>query len=394
MCPAYIIQFLSAPLYQRVTEKDAGDVAKNLLVVGLELVASRHRDGKLVAIHAGINDPDLLGPDMRDHNDLKVPSKMIVVIFVTGATGYIGGDALYQVHQRYPDFEYALLIRSQDKANTVLAAYPKARIVIGGNDDDDSALLEREAAWADILIRAYIHTKSFPLSPDHAGAATALAKGLIQGHSTARPGFWLHTGGAGTLTYFDSEVKKEFGEPDDEVFNDLEGIDELVNLPAAAFHRNVDEIVLDTGIKHTKSVKTAIIAPPTIYGPGRGPGSDRGRQVYELAAFVLGKQYCPRIGKGLSGWNNVHVHDLSRVFELLGYYFTENGEHAWGDLSLAVGEEAHKQGYINMGAAPELRDWTIDEAVQSPAGFEAASWGMNSRGVAARAKKVLGWRPQ
>lgn len=85
---------------------------------------------------------------------------MTVKVFVTGATGYIGGDALYHLHQKYPDFEYALLIRSDDKAKKVLSQYPKARIVIGGLDD--SALLEREAAWADIVIRKYT---SF-LSPD------------------------------------------------------------------------------------------------------------------------------------------------------------------------------------------------------------------------------------
>lgn len=78
---------------------------------------------------------------------------MTVKVFLTGATGYIGGDALYQIHRRYPDFEYALLVRSEDKARKVLSAYPKARTVIGGNDESD--LLEREAAWADIVIRAY-----------------------------------------------------------------------------------------------------------------------------------------------------------------------------------------------------------------------------------------------
>ena len=234
----------------------------------------------------------------------------------------------------------------------------------------------------------------------------------MQGHSASRPGFWLHTGGTGILTYFDSEVKKTFGEKDDKVFNDLDGVDELIHRPAAAFHRNVDEIVLNTGTKHADVVKTAVICPPTIYGKGRGPVSGRGRQVYELASFILKEQYCPRIGKGLARWNNVHVRDLSRVFELLvqassdpslkddreiwgahGYYFTENGEHVWGDLSAAVGEEVFKQGYIK-GRGPELREWSIDEAVNSVAGFEAASWGMNSRGVAVRARKLLGWKPQ
>jgi N-acetyl-gamma-glutamylphosphate reductase len=76
---------------------------------------------------------------------------MTVKIFLTGATGYIGGDALYQLHQSHPEYEYALLIRSQEKADKVLETYPKARIVIGGLDDSET--LEREAAQADIVIR-------------------------------------------------------------------------------------------------------------------------------------------------------------------------------------------------------------------------------------------------
>lgn len=79
---------------------------------------------------------------------------MTIKVFLTGATGYIGGDALYLLHQQHPDFEFALLIRSDDKAKKVLEKYPKARIVIGGLDD--SAILEREAAWADIVVREYI----------------------------------------------------------------------------------------------------------------------------------------------------------------------------------------------------------------------------------------------
>lgn len=76
---------------------------------------------------------------------------MAVKIFLTGATGYIGGDILYQLHQGNSDLEFAVLVRSEDKAKQVLSQYPKARIVQGGLDDSET--LEREAAWADIVIR-------------------------------------------------------------------------------------------------------------------------------------------------------------------------------------------------------------------------------------------------
>ena len=72
------------------------------------------------------------------------------------------------------------------------------------------------------------------------------------------------------LTYFDTRDGK-LGENSDKVFNDLEGVDELVNLPSEAFPRNVDEIVLNSGTQHADSVKTAIVCPPTIYGPSNHP---------------------------------------------------------------------------------------------------------------------------
>ncbi|PLB45970.1 nucleoside-diphosphate-sugar epimerase [Aspergillus steynii IBT 23096] len=322
-------------------------------------------------------------------------------VFITGITGYIGGDAFYLIEQNHPDLEISALVRSTEKANPIAEKYPQVRIVLGGLDDAE--ILEREAAWADIVI----HTAD---SSDHAVAANAIAKGLVEGHTPQRPGYWLHTGGTGILTYFDSEVRKVSGEHDDKVFNDWDGVDELVNLPAAAFHRNIDELVLKTGTQHADSVKTAIVCPPTIYGRGRGPGSGRGRQVYELASFIMKEKYSPQIGKGLARWNNIHVHDLSRLFDALltaalegsgedgelwgakGYFLCENGEHVWGDLSRFIGQQVFELGYLPQ--EPACRDLSLDEAVKSSAGFEAASWGWNSRGSALRARKTVGWQPQ
>lgn len=100
---------------------------------------------------------------------------------------------------------------------------------------------------------------------DHECAAKAIAVGLAEGHSKEKPGYWLHTGGTGILTYFDSKAGKT-GEESNKVFDDLDGVDELVNLPAEAFHKNVDAIVLECGSEKGDRVKTAIVCPPTIYG--------------------------------------------------------------------------------------------------------------------------------
>jgi len=69
----------------------------------------------------------------------------------TGATGYIGGDALYALYHAYPEYSYTAIVRNSDKGAPVAAKFPKIRLVYG--DMDSSALIEEECANADIVIR-------------------------------------------------------------------------------------------------------------------------------------------------------------------------------------------------------------------------------------------------
>lgn len=199
---------------------------------------------------------------------------------------------------------------------------------------------------------------------------------------------------------------KTFGEaPSSEPYNDLEGVSALTSLPDSAFHRDIDKIVLEAA---SYSVKTAVICPPTIYGPGRGPGNKRSRQVYHLCKITLENGQAPQVGKGLTEWNNVNVHDLTDLFVLLteaavanqpemdkklwgkdGYFLAENGHHVWGEISKLVGKVAFEKGYIKE---KEVKAMDPVEA-KKVAGFEAESWGLNSKGFARRAREYLGWKP-
>lgn len=58
------------------------------------------------------------------------------------------------IHHAHPDYEYAFLVRTQQKADVVKKAYPSARIVLG--DLDNSAVLKEEAAKADIVLRELV----------------------------------------------------------------------------------------------------------------------------------------------------------------------------------------------------------------------------------------------
>lgn len=125
-----------------------------------------------------------------------------------------------------------------------------------------------------------------------------------------------------------------------------------------------------------------------------------------MAKLILTGKYIPIIGAGKSRWNNVHIEDLSDVFDLLveaavrrdlsdeiwgprGYMLIENGEHVWSDLARRMGQEAEKLGYVGPLDTRSLGK----EAAMDQAGFEAISWGLNSRCRGLRAKKFLGWKP-
>lgn len=125
-----------------------------------------------------------------------------------------------------------------------------------------------------------------------------------------------------------------------------------------------------------------------------------------LVAFTLEKKHTLQLGKGLTEWDNVNVQDLTNLYVLLveaavaknlspeiwgekAYFLAESGTHVWGKLAKHTAEVAHKAGYI---PTTEVQMLTPDEAKEI-AGFEAMSWGLNSKGKGLRAKKFLGWNP-
>lgn len=199
---------------------------------------------------------------------------------------------------------------------------------------------------------------------DHEGAAKAFAAGLAAGHSKEKPGYWIHTGGTGILTYQDTDADR-YGQPlAYEPYNDLEGIDALTGLPDHAFHRNIDKIVLAAAER--PAIKAAIICPPTIYGKGRGVDNTKSRQVYVMANMTLKRGKAPIIGTGKASMDDVHVHDLTDLYMKQveaalnpkpeidahiwgpkeGYLLAEGGYHVWGEVAQWVAEAAHAKGYI------------------------------------------------
>ncbi|KAL8732253.1 MAG: hypothetical protein Q9166_002825 [cf. Caloplaca sp. 2 TL-2023] len=287
-------------------------------------------------------------------------------------------------------YEVAALVRNSEKGAQVASQYPTIRLVYG--DLNSAAVLEEEAKKADIVLNC--------ANADDEVAAEALTKGLAA-HSPDSPGYIIHTSGTGILLFADME-RQIFGESSSKVYDDWDAVSEVTSLPDFAPHRKVDKIILTASADH---VKPAIVCPPTIYGRGRGPGNQRSIQVPELSRCTLEKGHGIQVGAGKTYWTNVHVHDLSDVYVALieaaaagggnaswgtdGYYFTENGEHVWGDISKLVAAAAHKQGFIPSDKVQVHSNEEITEMCK----HGTILWGANSRCRAIRARKLLGWFP-
>jgi nucleoside-diphosphate-sugar epimerase len=152
-------------------------------------------------------------------------------------------------------------------------------------------------------------------------------------------------------------------------------------------------------------VKTAIVCPPTIYGPGRGPDNQRSVQIYNSAKYFLENQQAFKVGKGDNIWHYVHVQDLSNLYLLLGeaaasggppatwneqgYYLAENGSFVWGEVLESMAQIAYKKGLLPND---KVESYTADE-VNKLFPHGGYSIGTNSRGVSIRGKELLGWKP-
>jgi nucleoside-diphosphate-sugar epimerase len=263
---------------------------------------------------------------------------------------------------------------------------------------DDSDVLTKEASKADIVAHW--------ADADHAGAAEAIISGLEKRkeNGATGDGFLVHTSGTGVLTW-ETFDKDAFGVLLPKVFDDWDGVREVtMETPDRATHRNVDKIVLAGNEK--EGVKTAIVCPPCIYGPGRGPGNTRSMQAYNMTKAVLESKKGFIVGKGENGWTEVHVQDLSKLYVALieaaaegggkatwsaeeGYYFAENGELRWGDISRRIASVAHEKGFLNSAECETISPEKANDIIS----FGQYMWSTNSRCKAVRARKLLNWNP-
>lgn len=286
----------------------------------------------------------------------------MATIFLTGATGYIGGSIAARLLQQGDQVRG--LVRSPDSA--ALLKSRGIQPVIG--DLNNLPLLTQEARQADAVINT--------ASADHEAAVRSLLAGL---ETSSKP--FIHTSGSSVV-----------GDDARGAYRSEQVFDEdtpFVVSPAKQPRRDIDLMVLGAA---ANGVRSMVICPSLIYGTGRGISKDS-VQIPFLAANARRQGAVQIVGAGLNVWSNVHLDDVVELYRLaLGdgkagaLYFAENGESSFADIGRALAARLGLPGPESLDPDAAAREWGELKAYYS--------LGSNSRVRGRRARQELHWSPR
>jgi nucleoside-diphosphate-sugar epimerase len=288
--------------------------------------------------------------------------KSLDTIFITGASGYIGGSVAQKLIKT--GLRVRGLVRTKENADALskLGVEP----VVG--DLNDADLLIREAKQADGVINA--------ASSDHSESVQALIKGL---EGSSKP--FIHTSGSSIVG---DDVRGS--QRTESIFDEYTP---LVVQKLKQPRRDIDLMVLGAS---TNDVRSIVICPSLVYGVGRGL-NPKSIQIPFLTENAQKQGVVQIVGAGLNTWSNIHIDDLVDLYDLAlskapagSFYFAENGESSFDQIGNAI---ATRLGFstvetLNPDVAAQL--WGVPRAYYS--------FGSNSRVRSVRARQELGWMPK
>ncbi|KAI0649445.1 NAD-P-binding protein [Trametes meyenii] len=318
-----------------------------------------------------------------------------VSIFITGATGYIGGSILQRLLW-HPNFEITALVRNADKAKQLETQF-SVKSVVGSLQDLDKLASAAESS----------HLVIHMASSDDVEAINAILRGLKARHDkTGDLPLLIHTSGLGVIA---DEARGAYAS--DKVYSDLD-LATIEALPPTALHRPVDLLVV--AADEAGYARTHIVLPSAVLGSASGPLYDAGisnPHTIVMPVFVrvaLARGAVGVMGTAASVWGGVHVDDAADFYTNLldtllstpekvshgraGYFFLENGEFIMRELMSAIADPLFDAGRV---PTRELVPFTQEE-LPKVFGAEVVCVAVfsNARSKAERARKELGWAPK
>ncbi len=282
-------------------------------------------------------------------------------VFVTGATGFIGGSVA--VALRDSGHDVSGLTRSD--TGVELLGNSGIRPIRGSLDDPD--VLMTAAGEADAVVHC--------ANSDHVGAATA----FIRAYAGTGKRF-IHTSGSSVVG---TQAMGELLEPE---YTETTWFEPS---PGRAARVALNDRILAS---IAFGVHPVIIAPSLIHGPG-ALGGRESMQIPWLIETARHHGVAKHLGPGENRWSNVHIADLADLYVRVlegapagAFYWAENGENSMAELCAAI----NRMTGVNRTTEAMTPEEAAAEWGEGPA---INTMGSNSRVRAARGREELGWAP-
>ena len=283
-------------------------------------------------------------------------------IFVTGASGYLGGSIIHGLVEAGHDV--IGLVRTAEHAT--LLQRRGVTPVLGSLDDAD--VLEREALSADATINA--------ANSDHYFSIRSLITALAGTGKTL-----IHTSGSSIIC--DDALG---GEPSAAIYHDDSPFKPMLHRTPRV---EIDRMVRTAGV--TQGIRAVVICPSMVYGNGFGLKTESD-QLPKIVARSKAMGAGVYIGSGQPIWSNVHIGDLVDLYLLAldrapsgAFFFAENGESTFQSIARSVSQ--------SLGFGGKTVSWNIEAAIAELGGFARVALATNARVRASNARTLLGWQP-
>lgn len=283
-------------------------------------------------------------------------------IFITGASGYIGGSVAAALIKK--GHKVRGLTRSESVAEQ-LEAYGIDPVM---GSLDDSELLMEQASKADAVINT--------ANADHLGAVEALIAGLKDTGKVL-----IHTSGSSIIG---DDARGDFCT--DAVYSEDTP---LVVDPRKQARRNIDLLVIEAS---KLNVRSSVIIPSLIYGNGTGINKSS-IQIPFMVNNSIERGEVQIVGKGLNTWSNVHIDDLVDLYCLVlegapagSFYFAENGEASFLSIAEAISERLNINKINHLSPEVAIEKWGMARAL--------FTFGSNSRVRSVHAQRDINWKPK
>jgi nucleoside-diphosphate-sugar epimerase len=278
-------------------------------------------------------------------------------VFITGATGYIGGSVATKLLARG---DHVIgLARSEEAA----AALKKRGIEPLMGDLNAYTPFVDVSKRVDAVINA--------ANSDNPFVVHALLDGLRGSGKTL-----IQTSGSSVVGNYDN------GEASETILDEAS--------PFTPQPEKAMRVAIDKQVLAAEDIRGVVIRPTLIYGRGVGVAATS-IQLPKLIDIAKKHGIPGHVGRGLNIWSHVHIADVVELFVVAlvkatpgSLFYAESGEANFKSVAQSIGR------MLGMGDA--TKEWPIGEAVETLGPGAYLSFGSNSRVRGKRARE-LGWKP-